>query len=160
MLVRKHTHLLGAAIILAGTPLTAALAQSAPPPTTNTPPASSRPESPAMPPAANPSDTMTKPATPPRSTDKSATTAPAKVNPLVGLAVFSSDGTKLGAVQSVSAEPDGKVKAIHIKTGGFLGFGGKVVAIPDGKFTRSGENIQLGLTTDEVSKLPEVKGQS
>jgi hypothetical protein len=74
--------------------------------------------------------------------------------------VFSSDGSRLGSVQSVNAEPDGKVKAIHIKSGGFLGFGGKMVAIPEGKFTRSGDNVQLGLTADEVSKLPEVKEQS
>ena len=75
-------------------------------------------------------------------------------------AVFSSDGTKLGNVQSVVTAPDGKVTAIHIKSGGFLGFGGKLVAIPEGKFTRSGENVQLGMTAEEVSKLPETKEQS
>ena len=95
----------------------------------------------------------------PRNTDKSAT-APGKVNALVGLAVFSSDGSKIGTVQSVSAAPDGSVKAIQIKTGGFLGFGGKLVAIPEGRFTKSGDNVQLGLTADEVSKLPAVKEQS
>jgi hypothetical protein len=96
----------------------------------------------------------------PRTTEKQTIAPSNKVNPLIGLAVFSSDGSKLGNVQSVNAEPDGKVKAIHIKTGGFLGFGGKMVAIPEGKFTRSGENIQLGMTSDEVSKLPELKEQS
>ena len=65
-----------------------------------------------------------------------------------------------GTVHGVSAAPDGSVKAIHIKTGGFLGFGGKLVAIPEGRFTKSGDNIQLGITADEVSKLPEVKEQS
>ena len=95
----------------------------------------------------------------PRTTDKSVT-APGKVNPLVGLAVFSSDGSKIGTVQSVSAAPDGSAKAIHIKTGGFLGFGGKLVAIPEGRFTKSGDAIQLGMTAEEVGKLPEVKEQS
>jgi hypothetical protein len=55
------------------------------------------------------------------------------------------------------AEPDGTVKSIHFKTGGFLGFGAKTVSVPDAKFTRSGDNIQLGLTADEVSKLPEAR---
>ena len=110
-------------------------------------------------PATRPTDPVEKPAIAPRSGDKAAT-APAKVNPLIGLAVFSSDGSKLGSVHSVSAEPDGKVKAIRLKTGGFLGIGGKLVAVPDGKFTRAGDNIQLGMTADEVSKLPEVKEQS
>ena len=35
-----------------------------------------------------------------------------------------------------------------------------MVAIPDGKFTKTGDNVQLGMTSDEVSKLPEVKEQS
>ena len=98
-------------------------------------------------------------AVPPRTPDKSAT-APGKANPLVGLAVFSSDGSKVGTVQRVSSAPDGSVKAIQIKTGGFLGFGAKLVAIPEGRFTKSGDNVQLGITADEVSKLPEVKEQS
>jgi hypothetical protein len=91
--------------------------------------------------------------------DKSVT-APSKISPLVGLTVFSADGNKMGTVHSVSAGPDGKATAIRIKTGGFLGFGAKLVAIPEGRFTQSGSNIQLALTADEVSKLPEVQGQS
>ena len=64
------------------------------------------------------------------------------------------------AVHSVNVESDSKVKAIHIETGGFLGIGGKLVAIPEGKYTRSGDNVQLGMTADAVSKLPEVEEQS
>lgn len=78
---------------------------------------------------------------------------------MIGLAVFSSDGSRLGTVQQVR-ESGGKVTAIHIKSGGFLGFGGKMVAIPEGKFTRVGDNVQLGLTAEEVSKLPEIKKES
>jgi sporulation protein YlmC with PRC-barrel domain len=78
------------------------------------------------------------------------------VKTLVGLAVMSSDGRKLGTVQSADMRPDGKT-AIFLKTGGFLGFGGHVVEVPEGKFTRSGEFIQLGMTAEEVSKLPVAK---
>jgi hypothetical protein len=53
---------------------------------------------------------------------------------LIGLAVFSSDGSKVGTVDSVDGQPDGKITATNIKVGGFLGFGTKVVAIPEGKF--------------------------
>jgi hypothetical protein len=157
----RPVRLLAAVTILAGIPLLSVSAQT-PPPSPTSPPAATKPDAVPMPqtgPATRPADPAEKPAVAPRSGDKSAT-APAKVNPLVGLTVFSSDGNKLGTVHSVSAAPDGKVKAIHIKTGGFLGIGGKLVAIPDGKFTRSGENIQLGMTADEVSKLPAVKEQS
>jgi len=144
--------LLAAATLITGAALLPASAQQTPPPPSPTsPPAATKPDPAPMPP--------TNPATRPTPTDKSAT-APAKANPLIGLSVFSSDGSKMGTVHSVSADPDGKVKAIRLKTGGFLGFGGKMVQIPEGKFTRSGENIQLGLTSEEVSKLPEVKEQS
>ena len=82
---------------------------------------------------------------------------PVKGNALVGLAVFSSDGNKLGAVHSVASGPDGNVTAIYLKTGGFLGFGGKVVAIPQGKFTHTADTIQVSMTADEVNKLPEAE---
>ena len=93
-----------------------------------------------------------KPAPAPQ--DRSAT---AKANPLMGLAIFSSDGSKVGTVQKVQAGPDGKVTAIEFKTGGFLGLGGKIVSVPEAKFTRAGDRVQLSMTSDEVSKLPEVK---
>ena len=151
MSISKRTRTLSVAALFACSPM-AVLAQTTTPATPERPQATepARPSDPAMKPAE-----PTRPAMP-RTTEQ---TAP-KVNPLVGLAVFSSDGSKLGNVHSVNVEPDGKVKAIHIKTGGFLGIGGKLVAIPDGKFTRAGDNIQVGLTSDEVSKLPEVKEQS
>jgi sporulation protein YlmC with PRC-barrel domain len=147
MPMHKRARMLGAAAVIAGVPF-AALAQS----TDQTLPLT--PDRPAATEPTKPTDPMTTP----RTVDKQATRT--EVNPLIGLAVFSSDGSKLGNVQRVSSEPDGKVKAIHIKTGGFLGFGGKIVAIPEGKFTKAGDNVQLGLTAEEVSKLPEVKEQS
>jgi PRC-barrel domain len=157
----KLFRLVGAVVVLTGVPLLAASAQTqapTPPSPGASPPAATKPDA-APTPMTKPANPSESPATAPRRTDKSAT-APGKANPLVGLAVFSSDGNKMGTVHSVSAAPDGSVKAIHLKTGGFLGFGGKLVAIPEGRFTKSGDNIQLGITADEVSKLPEVKEQS
>jgi hypothetical protein len=75
---------------------------------------------------------------------------------LVGLVAFSSDGQKLGSVQNVSTGPDGKT-VIFLRTGGFLGFGARIVAVPEARFTRSGDFIQLGMTVQEVSQLPEAK---
>jgi len=151
MTTLTRLRLIGAAAIVSSAAALSAAAQ------TQTPPPETQPE-----PAPTPPTGM-KPSEPPKSptmpsTDKQSA-APAK-NPLIGLAVFSSDGSKLGSVQSIDAGPDGKVKAIRFKTGGFLGFGGKLVEIPEGKFTKSGDNVQLGMTSDEVSKLPEVKNQS
>ena len=76
---------------------------------------------------------------------------------VVGLNVFSADGTRVGEVRSVNTGPSGDIVALHIRTGGFLGFGGRIVAIPQGKFIRSGQSIRLDLDSDEVTGLPEVK---
>ena len=140
----KPTAVLVALTVLAGAPL-AVQAQTGPSPTS--PPPASRPETTPMPPAQKPA---------PLPNDKSAA-SPVQTNPLIGLSVFSADGTKLGSVQSVATNPDGKATAIHLKTGGFLGIGAKLVAIPDGKFTKTGDRVQLSMTSDEVGKLPEYK---
>jgi hypothetical protein len=76
---------------------------------------------------------------------------------MVGLDVFSSDGTRVGDVRAVSTGPSGDVVALHIRTGGFLGFGGRVVAIPQGRFTRAGRSIRLDLDSGQVSALPDLK---
>ena len=76
---------------------------------------------------------------------------------LVGLNVFSSDGTRVGEVRAVNTGANGDIVALHIRTGGFLGFGGRIVAIPQGKFIRSGQSVRLDLDSEEVTGLPEVK---
>jgi len=159
MTTLTRLRLIGAAAIVSSAAALSAAAQTQTPAPETTPPAV-KPEpapTPTPPTGMKPSDAMKTPAAPSATERQSA--APAK-NPMIGLNVFSSDGNKLGAVQSVDAGSDGKVRAIRLKTGGFLGFGGKLVEIPEGKFTKSGDNVQLGMTSDEVSKLPEVKNQS
>jgi hypothetical protein len=144
----KPIRLIVLAVALTGAPLAvSAQTQPSTPPSPSASPPTSSPEATPLPPAAIPQ----------RPVDKSATI---QAKSLVGLVVFSSDGSKMGTVQSVNAAPDGAVKAIHIKTGGFLGFGTRLVAIPEGRFTKTGDAVQLGLTADEVGKLPEVKEQS
>ena len=152
MSILKPVRVLGAVAILATVPLIVANAQTQPPAPSEpiTPPAASKPET-----APLPQTTPAQKSTITPRTEKS----PAKAHPLIGRAVFSADGNKLGSVNSVATGSDGKVAAIHIKTGSFLGFGGKLVAIPEGKFTQNGECVQLGMSAEEVSKLPEVKGQ-
>lgn len=77
-------------------------------------------------------------------------------SPLVGLEAFSADGQNMGKVTHAVVDTDGKATAIHIKVGGLLGFGGKTVAIPAGKFALSGKNVRLGMTADDINKLPAI----
>jgi len=135
----------GTAVVLALALWLAASAQTQGPPSPSAP-------SPAAGPNAAP--------TPPPAGPAGSSAAPRAADPMLHMAVFSADGSKVGTVQSISTAPDGAIKSIHIRTGGFLGFGARLVAIPQGRFTRNGKAIQLGLTAEEVSKLPELKEQS
>lgn len=79
---------------------------------------------------------------------------------LVGRDAYSQDQTLVGQVERVEKAPDGRIIAIFLKTGGFLGFGARLVTVPEDKFRMRGQNVQLQLTSEEVQKLPEVKGSS
>ena len=150
MLILRRVRFSGAVIILASIPLLAIAGETPSP----TPPSASPPSATQPVPAPMPHNPGIRPVVP--GSGERNVVAPIK-NPLIGLPVFSSDGNKLGIVDSIDGQPDGKVTAINIRTGGFLGFGAKLVAIPEGKFTRTGDNVLLGMTADEVSKLPELK---
>lgn len=143
MSIVKPQSALGAAAILLLATLSAGAQQTpAPVPPTEKPPAAA--------PEAGPGPSPQRPHAAPPSE------APAG-HDLVGLSVFSSDGSKVGDVRSVNTGPSGNIAALHVRTGGFLGFGGRIVAIPEGSFAKKGPDIRLTLTAEQVSSLPEVK---
>jgi hypothetical protein len=72
--------------------------------------------------------------------------------PQPGMPVFCA-GNKIGTVESVSAAPNGEVKVLSIMMETFLGFGGRLVAIPASKFRVVGDIVQVDMTTDELVKL-------
>src|SRR5262245_58450004 len=148
----KPPRVLGAVALLTFFAVSAA-AQQAPGPEPSPPaekPPMAKPES-APQTAPTPSE---KPATPPKSSQSKST------HPLIGLTAISSDGSKIGEVRAVRATPDGKVTALRVRSGGFLGIGSRIVEIPEGKFTQAGDAVRLSLTAEEVSKLPSVKDAS
>jgi hypothetical protein len=153
MTVPKPLGLLATATVLVSIPVLSAIAQTQAPasPSTGTPPATTRPEI-VVPPAQ-------RQVNPPAPRSEGSTTTATKVSPLLGLPVFSSEGSKLGSVRSVEAGTNGATTAIYLKTGGFLGFGGKLVAIPVGKFTQDPEKIVVHMSGDEISKLPAIEEQ-
>src|SRR5436190_22561828 len=117
MLILKRVGLFGAVTLLASTPLLSVGAQTqSPTPPISTPPAATQPV-PAPVPQTNP---VPRPVVP--GSGNRNVVAPIK-NPLIGLPVFSSDRKRLATVDSIDGETDGKVTAINIGTGGFLGFG-------------------------------------
>jgi hypothetical protein len=137
--------------ILAMLPLAASAQQTPSEPA----PGASPPEK-FAPPRTEPDPDTAPPAPKPPAVKPSETPAAPTARDLVGLNVFSSDGTRVGEVRAVNTGPSGDIVALHIRTGGFLGFGGRIVAIPQGKFIRSGQSIRLDLDSDAVTGLPEV----
>lgn len=138
-----------ASVVVVAVPLVTAIAQTQSPPISPTSPSA------ATPPQAAPSAAPQAMTPPPASEKKSAAAA---ATDLVGLTAKSSDGTNLGAVHSVVTGPGSKV-TIGVKVGGFLGFGAHMVAIPDDKFNRIGDAVQVNMTADEINKLPQTKEQ-
>jgi hypothetical protein len=134
--------LAAAAMLLGG----AVLAQTAPP-------APSNPME--KPPAASPAPAPQAKSSAPGTHAKSA--AAAATQPTTGMPVFSSDGNRIDNVRAVKKDPAGRVTALYVRTGGFLGFGGKIVEIPESKFIVDGRNVRLNVTNDEVRKLPAAK---
>jgi hypothetical protein len=130
---------------LVAVPVLTATAQAQSPPSPTGPPAATKPEA-GMPPAQPQATQPTAPA------EKKAAAPAADIGKLVGLSAKSSDGHNLGTVQSVK-RTDGK-PGIGVKVGGFLGIGSHLVEIPDGKFNRVGDTVQVNMTADEISKLP------
>ena len=148
MSITRLARVSGTASVLVVMPVVAAIAQTQPPaPSAPSPPAATQPQA-SPPPAAPQAMPSTTPA------EKKAA-APKALDNLAGLTAKSSDGTNLGTVHNVT-ETGGKT-TIGVKVGGFLGFGSHMVAIPDDKFNRIGDIVQLNMTADEVNKLPRAK---
>ena len=76
---------------------------------------------------------------------------------LRGLPVFSADDKNLGEVVEVTRGSDGKVEAIQVAVGRWLGIGDRVVTITAADFERLGDRIKLRLAGEEVRTLPEAK---
>lgn len=145
----KPLRLLGAATLVSVSAFAASAQTTAPAP--SAPPAE-------KPPMNRPAPDATPPSSmPPASQTTPKPSATNEAHPMVGKTALSSDGNKIGDIRAVKTGVDGKVTAIQLKVGGFLGFGGKIVEVADGKFTQKGDTIQLGYTSDEMSNLPEVK---
>ncbi len=154
----RRTGALALAGLLSSVLAISAPAQTPPPATDSAPPAVRVDPMPLPPGNVPPRDPSVQRSETPKP-DAAKPAGPESADAAVGMSVFTSDGRKIGEVKDVKPAPDGKTNVIVIKTGGFLGFGGRIVEIPPGKFAKSGKNVQLGLTYEEVNKLPVSEGR-
>ena len=68
--------------------------------------------------------------------------------------ILDASGNKIGEVDEVLMTPDGTIVAVSAEVGGFLGLGDKEVVIQLDQFVRSGDDLQLNMTKEQVEALP------
>lgn len=84
---------------------------------------------------------------------------------LLGMKVVNRMGEEVGTVDDIVIDPSGKVSGLVVKTGGFMGIGGKAVAIAwqDVSNAARSDVVNIALTKADLEKAPAFKtkdGQS
>jgi sporulation protein YlmC with PRC-barrel domain len=72
----------------------------------------------------------------------------------IGTAVFGSDGQKIGEVNGVKSDTDGKAQEILVTDGVAAGLNAKVFAVPGDKITGVTDGVKLSLSSEEAKQLP------
>jgi sporulation protein YlmC with PRC-barrel domain len=73
---------------------------------------------------------------------------------LIGLPIYSSDEQKVGQVNSVDVDADGRITSVQAEIEGFLGLGSSSVRIAADQFKQDGDRIVLSKTADQVRGVP------
>ena len=76
-----------------------------------------------------------------------------------GMTVKSSQGEELGKIQDIVIDTQGHVPFAVLYHGGYLGMGGKLVAVPFGAlaFDAMGKNLVLNATKEKLDSAPAFK---
>lgn len=72
----------------------------------------------------------------------------------IGSAVVGTDGVKIGEVNGVKSDDNGKVQEILVTDGMPAGINAKVFEVPADKITSVGDGVKLSLTSEEAKQLP------
>ena len=85
-----------------------------------------------------------------------------RASKLVGLAVYNDANEKLGDISEILLDNTGKINAVIIGVGGFLGVGSRKIvvdwnALRFGKIANKKDSITLELTKAQVAAAPEYK---
>ncbi|GAA4253062.1 PRC-barrel domain containing protein [Azospirillum formosense] len=82
----------------------------------------------------------------------------ASAETMMGKNVYGTDNEKVGEVEDIILDSNGKAQQLVISSGGFLGIGEKQIAVDIGKanWDAQQERVQLsGMTRDQVKEMPE-----
>jgi sporulation protein YlmC with PRC-barrel domain len=83
----------------------------------------------------------------------------ADANKLIGQDIKNADNDSIGEVNSVRIGADGKVNAVIVGVGGFLGMGEREVALDwkDLRVSEDGRKVTANMTKEQLKALPEYK---
>lgn len=77
---------------------------------------------------------------------------------LVGSAVYGQNGEQVGEISDVLMNQQGKAERVVIDRGGFLGIGEKTIAVDMQDLTVAQDRVQVNMTDQQISELPEWDG--
>jgi sporulation protein YlmC with PRC-barrel domain len=77
-----------------------------------------------------------------------------EVEKFIGKDVYGANGKKVGELNNVLIDPDGKVRAGIIEFGGFLGIGEHRVAVPWNQLNAQGDRLMVNMTDDQIKSAP------
>lgn len=80
------------------------------------------------------------------------------VSELREYAVYGADGERIGEIEDVLAGSDGKISAVTVEVGGFLGTGERDVVLPLDSIGLSGLRLVVDMTKDQIAELPPWEG--
>jgi len=75
------------------------------------------------------------------------------VDQLEDMDIHGSGGERIGEVDEVLMTPEGKITAVSVEVGGFLGIGDKEVVMELNQLRREGDTITTDLTKEQVEAL-------
>ncbi len=72
----------------------------------------------------------------------------------MGSSVFGNDGTKIGAINRISADASGIISEIYVAPGGLTGLNVPVIRILASQIASAGPDVKLSVTSEEAKKFP------
>lgn len=76
------------------------------------------------------------------------------IEKFIGKDVYGEDGKKVGELNNVLVDPDGRVRAGIVEFGGFLGIGSDKVAIPWDQLNIAQDRVTVNMTEDQIKAAP------
>lgn len=74
---------------------------------------------------------------------------------IIGSTVYDNQNRDIGIVKDVLLDPDGKVNAVVLDVGAFLGMGGKYVTVSLRDFKTDHDRLTLDRTKEQLQQAPE-----